>query len=228
MVYQLQYDTSPRSMHSCHLKKLATVRRLKNLHQFSLVQSKKSGIDLEEPLHKVQELSRKKTGQPLLIREELDAEVQDYVRHVRKGGLAINTSVVIAAGCGMIMNRDANQLSDIGGGITLTNEWAKNLLKRGFVKRKACSKAKVNPEQFDKLKEEFLLEIKNIVSMDEIPHELILNFDWTGLNYVPVTPWTMEEEGMKRVEVIAKDDERQITAVFCGSLTGVFTPSIDI
>ena len=64
--------------------------------------------------------------------------------------------------------------------------------------------------------------------MDEIPHELILNFDRTGLNYVPVTPWTMEEEGMKRVEVIAKDDERQITAVFCGSLTGVFTPSIDI
>ena len=61
--------------------------------------------------------------------------------------------VVIAAGRGMIMNRDANQLSDIGGGITLTNEWAKNLLKRmGFVKRKACSKAKVNPEQFDKLK----------------------------------------------------------------------------
>ena len=33
--------------------------------------------------------------------------------------------------------------------------------------------------------------------MDEIPHELILNFDRTGLNYVPVTPWTMEEEGMK-------------------------------
>ena len=83
-------------------------------------------------------------------------------------------------------------------------------------------KAKVNPEQFEKLKEEFLLEIKNIVTMDEIPPELILNFDQTGLNYVPVTSWTMEEEGAKRVEVIAKDDKRQITAVFCGSMTGDF------
>ena len=140
-------------------------------------------------------------------------------------GLAINTSVVIAAGCGMVMNRDANQLSDNGGGIKLTDEWAKNLLKwMDFVKRKAASKAKVNPEQFEKLKEEFLLEIKNIVTMDEISHELILNFDQTALNYVPVTSWTMEEEGAKRVEVIAKDDKRQITAVFCGSMTGDFLP----
>ena len=44
--------------------------------------------------------------------------------------------------------------------------------------------------------------------MDEIPHELILNFDQTGLNYVAVTPLTMEEEGMKRVEVTAKDDKQ--------------------
>ena len=69
-------------------------------------------------------------------------------------------------------------------------------------------KPKVIPEQFDKLKEEFLLEVKNIVAMDEIPYELILNFDQTGLNYVPVTHWTMEKEGAKRVEVVAKDDKR--------------------
>ena len=78
----------------------------------------------------------------------------------------------------------------------------------GFVKQKACSKAKVIPEQFHKLKEEFLLEVKNIVAMNEIPYELILNFDQTGLNYVPVTHWTMEKEGAKRVEVVAKDDKR--------------------
>ena len=74
-----------------------------------------------------------------------------------KYGLAINTSVVIATGCRMVMNQDANQLSINGGGIKLTDKWAKNYLKRmGFVKRNACSKAKVNPEQFKKLKE-FLL-----------------------------------------------------------------------
>ena len=57
--------------------------------------------------------------------------------------------------------------ADIGGEVKLTNDWAKNLLRQmGFVKWKACSKAKVNPEHL----KEFLLEIKNIVTMDQIPH----------------------------------------------------------
>ena len=49
-------------------------------------------------------------------------------------------------------------------------------------------------EDFDKVKEEFLLEVKNIVAMDEIPHDFI-NFDQIALNYVPTTPWTMGREG---------------------------------
>ena len=54
----------------------------------------------------------------------------------------------------------------------------------GFVKRKACSKTKIDVEHFKELKEEFLLDIKNIVTIDEIPMELIINFDQTTLNYV--------------------------------------------
>ena len=69
-----------------------------------------------------------------------------------------------------------------------------------------------------------MLEIKNIVAMDEISHELIISFDQTALSNVPATPWTMEKEGVKRIEVVSKDDKRQITAVFCGSMTGEFLP----
>ena len=96
----------------------------------------------------VKELARKKTGRPLLIGEELDQQVQQYIKDSRKRGLAINTSVVIAAGHGIVMAHDANQLAENGGTIKLTNDWGKNVLKRmGYVKRKACSKAKVDPEQ---------------------------------------------------------------------------------
>ena len=215
--------------------KETTVRRLKGLYTANLLQpappKKPDTDDSDEDedakamSSTVKELPRKKTGRPLLIGEELDAQVQQYVKNARKRGLAINTSVVIAAGEGIVMAHDANLLAENGGEIKLTDEWAKNVLKRmGYVKRKACSKAKVDPEHFEKLKEDFLLEIKSIVSIDEIPDELILNFDQTALNYVPVTPWTMEEEGAKRVEILAKDDKRQITAVFCGSMTGDFLP----
>ena len=60
--------------------------------------------------------------------------------------------------------------------------------------------------------------------MDEIPADLIINFDQTGINYVPVSSWTMEKEGSKRVEITGKDDKRQITAVLAGTVNGNFLP----
>ena len=61
-------------------------------------------------------------GWPLPIGEVLDRQMQEYARHSRRCGLAINTSVVIAAGRGM-MNQDANQLFDNGEGIKLTQKY---------------------------------------------------------------------------------------------------------
>ena len=170
--------------------KETTVRRLKNLYKSNLLQApplKKSDTadsdedeDIKKKPMEVKESAHKKTGRPLLIGEELDQQVQQYIKDSRKRGLSINTSVVIAAGHGIVMAHNANQLAENGGTIKLTNDWGMNVLKRmGYVKRKACTKVKVDPEQFGKLKEDFLLEIKNIVTIDEIPDELILNFDQT-------------------------------------------------
>lgn len=39
----------------------------------------------------------------------------------------------------------------------------------GFVKQKATTKAKVNVEHFEEVRQDFLLEVKNVVAMDEIP-----------------------------------------------------------
>jgi len=37
-------------------------------------------------------------------------------------------------------------------------------------------------EDFAQIKAEFLLEVEQVITMDEIPPELIINFDQTGLN----------------------------------------------
>ena len=63
-----------------------------------------------------------------------------------------------------------------------------------------------------------------MVELDEIPPQLIINWDQTAIYYVPVGSWTMELEGAKRVEIAGKDDKRQITAVFAGSMAGDFLP----
>ena len=74
------------------------------------------------------------------------------------------------------------------------------------------------------MKNQFLFDIGAVVEMEEIPHGLVINWDQTGIHYIPVGSWTMEKEGAKRVEITAVADKRQITAVFAGSLTGDFLP----
>ena len=41
---------------------------------------------------------------------------------------------------------------------------------------------------------------------------------------MPSSSWTVEQRGVKRVEMLGQNDKRQITAVFCGSLPGDFLP----
>ena len=79
-------------------------------------------------------------------------------------------------------------------------------------------------EDFDALKSDFLFDIKVVVALEEIPPELIINFDQTGLKYVPVGDWTMAKKGSKSVPISGLGDKRQITAVFAGTLSGIFLP----
>ena len=58
--------------------------------------------------------------------------------------LYINASAVIGAGHGVVMNKDANLLTDMHGETKLTNNRAKNLLRRmGFVKQNPTVKLKL-------------------------------------------------------------------------------------
>lgn len=58
--------------------------------------------------------------------------------------------------------------------------------------------------------------------MEEIPAELIMNWDQTGLKLVPASSYTMEQWGSKRVEMCGAGDKQQITAIFCGTILGDF------
>ena len=58
--------------------------------------------------------------------------------------------------------------------------------------------------------------------MEEIPPSLVINWDQIGINYFPVSSWTMAKEGSKQVEINGEEDKRQITAVFGSTLVGIF------
>lgn len=60
--------------------------------------------------------------------------------------------------------------------------------------------------------------------MEDIPHDLLINWDHTGINYVSVSNWTMAAEGSKRIEVARLSDKHQLTVVYIALMTGDFLP----
>ena len=84
--------------------------------------------------------------------------------------------------------------------------------------------AKITVSNFEELKQQFSIDVKVVIEIEEIPAGLIINWDQTEINYIPTNSWMMEKEGQTRVEIVAADDRRQIAAVFAGSLTGDFLP----
>ena len=68
------------------------------------------------------------------------------------------------------------------------------------------------------------MKLRQQVEMEEIPGELVLNWDQTGIRLVPSSTWTRERRGSCRVEMIGVNDKHQITAVFCGNALRDFLP----
>lgn len=121
---------------------------------------------------------------------------------------------------------ERSRLVEFGGHIQLSRHWAYSFFHRmKFVKRKVTTaKSKYTDANFAKVKEAFLNEVVTTVEMEEIPAELILNWDQTAVKIVPTCTWTMDRQGSKRVEVAGANDKHAITAFFCGSLLGDFLP----
>jgi len=181
----------------------------------------KAGED--EAVPEVTELPSKKRGRPPLLGEKLDMYLRRYIIAMRSRGTPVGSSIVVGVARGILLRHSKPTLEDIK--LNLTQGWAKQVLRRmGFTKRRANSKAKITPQNFEEIKRLFLIEIKSVVVMEEIPPELVINWDHTAMKIVPSSNWTMEKKGTKRVEIAAVDDKRQITAVLACTLTGIFLP----
>ena len=93
---------------------------------------------------------------------------------------------------------DRTQLVEYGGDITLTTLWANSLLKRmNFTKRRATTKRGILPHVFLDVKKEFLQSVIDMVEMEEIPSQLIFNWDQTGLHLLPALNWTMAPQAVE-------------------------------
>jgi len=137
----------------------------------------------------------------------------------------VNTDVTIAAARGILQVIDPSRLAKNGRPATLSVPWGKSLLHRmNFTKRRGSTKGGIPPDDLEDARKIFLTDIVETVALNDIPGELIFNWDQTGINLVPRTKWTMDKKGKKQIEIARLQDKRQITAVLCGSFVSEFLP----
>lgn len=78
------------------------------------------------------------------------------------------------------------------------------------MKRKGTKASRKIPNDFEFIRMEFLAEVKTVNDYD-IPPELIINFDQTNVNIVPVGDYTLEKSGSKQGQIIGLEDKRQVS-----------------
>ena len=150
-----------------------TARRLK-VEYLHKLKEMKSTYNEGSCVPVVKRLPTKSQGRPLMLGEQLDAAVRDYIQGMRTVGGVVNTTIVLAAAEGIITARDQSLLVKNGGHIQLTKSWAKSLLKRmGYVKRKCSNAGKISIFRFEEIRSDFLADIQAEIVMNEIPEELV-------------------------------------------------------
>lgn len=197
-----------------------TVKDWKDAYLRELKRKRAAGGDISDMV-----LQPPKRGRPLLLGVELDKKVQEYIKRLRSGHAVVNSSIVKALAEGIVSGCDPTLLSSNGGPITISKDWAKGIMERmGLSKRKSTTKSTLSKYDFNKVCSTYLNDILTIVLMEEVPLPLVINWDQTGVNFVQVSEWTLEEKGSKRVEIAGLHDKRQMTVVLAGCATGDLLP----
>ena len=120
-----------------------------------------------------------KKGRPPMLGERLDTMVQSYLRKNHNKGGAVTSHIACAATRGIIVTIDKTRLQEFVGYINLNRHWAHSFLTHmGFIQRRATTaKSKYSLQNFTEKKTEFLTDLASTVEMEEIPPQLIFNWD---------------------------------------------------
>ena len=67
-----------------------------------------------------------------------------------------------------------------------------------FVKRRGSTNKKILVHDLEAIKTQFLTDVTAVVQTEDIPKDLVLNWDHTGVTIVPGSSWTMDLKGQQR------------------------------
>ena len=128
--------------------------------------------------------------------------------------------MVISIGNRVLKANDPNSLSKFGGGITLTDNWARGLFWNPWTRlnEKEPQENKVSVQFLAEEKFTFQRAISTVVYNQEIPAEFVINLDQTTLFIRIPEKYTFNLKGAKNVPIKDVDHKRQITVIHLRSV----------
>ena len=84
---------------------------------------------------------------------------------------------------------------------------------------------KYTEANFKEMKVNFRQDVVSTIVMEDIPPELIMNWDHTEKKMVSCTQWTMEKQRTRHVELTGVNNKRQMTEIFLWHVDRWFSSS---
>ena len=164
----------------------STARRLKAEYLKKLAQVKAQNKGKPSAIIRaMKELPTKPQGRPVLLGDTLDKLVQEYVTSQRKAGAPVNTTILAGAIKGIVAAHSRSLLIQYGGHLDIKKSLCISLLNRmGYTKRKCTNAGKVSLHNLAEIQGDFLADIQAEVLMNNVPLELIFNWDQTAYQLV--------------------------------------------
>ena len=126
-----------------------------------------------------------------------------------------------APACGIIAHERKDMPGEFGGSFIPTKNWDPCMLDRmGFIKRKGTKVAKKKSGDLPETKQNLVFKFLDVVTNHQIPADMFVNWDQTGVRMVPSGNWTMEKKGSCQVAIAGLDDKREITVLLAVNMLG--------
>ena len=146
--------------------------------------TKQSVSDFRKHASEPEKMKKKKQRRPTLLPEEIMTKTINLVKALRLKGASITSQVINSVPRGIIEANDRSILIENGGYLTLNHQWDRNVLYRIARDGKKMTRRKgtteqipVSPGLLKEVKLNYQRQIKLLQSWNDIPDDLIINFD---------------------------------------------------
>ena len=134
-------------------------------------------------------LKSRKGGRPTLLPKDIMAKTIQIVKFLGLKGAPVNSAAINAMSKIVVMAEDRCLLTEYGGHLVFSDQWARNTLneimqtEKKMVRRIATTtKVPVAPGLLKQERFSFQRKIREFVTWHRIPKEFIINFDQTPLS----------------------------------------------